>query len=221
MTITITSQYQSLRSRRRPARGYGLVELTLSMAIAALVVAGGVQVFRDLRDQQSAEAQAVQLTQIIQASQKTFGMVGYTGLDTCTLTTYVVPSSLWDPSNTCASGQSAHNLSGGAITFTPVSSGAGLEIVWDQVPVSQCVGIVTDVQALADKIEVSGEVRTGTPSTTPQPVYNTVKSSGGVLNSASLTEWCYKEELSDPSAPSAAHAINPIDRVMLKFTITR
>jgi type II secretory pathway pseudopilin PulG len=204
-------------------RGYGLVEMMLAITMAAVLIAVGVQAYRGMREKQVADAQVRHLTQIITALQKSYGMVGYSGLDSCTATAYVVPSELWDASNTCTlPGRSAHNISDGAITFTPVTVGsivgAQLQLVWERVPSSQCADVITGVQALADVVELRGALRTGTPSPTIQPVYKSVKASGQAINMASVTEWCSNEEL---SGGGPTPTTNPISRVNLRFTITR
>ena len=206
-------------SRRR---GYGILELMIGLALVAMLTAGAVHTFRQMRDQQTAESQVLQLTQIIQALQKTYGMVGYSGLTSCGVTPYVVPTELWDPSNTCttAPDRSARTLTGGPITFTPINSGANMEIVFGHIPSSQCPYIVAGLQNLADKIDVSGELRTGTPTPTSQPVYKNVKASGLPVAADAMAEWCTKEELQSGGA-SPTSMVQNVSWVNIKFTITR
>ncbi|MDI9332507.1 MAG: type II secretion system protein [Alphaproteobacteria bacterium] len=206
-------------------RGYGLLELMIAITMASVLIAGAFLVFRNMRDQQATDAQVRQINQLITALQKTYGMVSFTGLSDCSAgIAAILPPELIDPTNACpaaSGGQSASHSMGGHIGFNPVASGAQMELVWSRVPASLCADLVVGVQALANRIQISGEARTGTPPPTVQPQYKEVKASGGALSMASLGEWCSAEETTNSASPAAPAVVNKVSRVDVKFTITR
>ncbi len=215
----------------RRQRGMGLVELMLVLVISALLVALGMRLYQNMREEQNAVAQVRHVTQVITRLQSLFGASGYAFLSTltatdpnyCALIAMVTPSELWSPNNDCTGGKSAYHLSDGKIDIQApdaalgLPSGAYAALVWDRVPVGQCMPLVVGTEGLTAMVQISGEPRT---SGTLQPNSKTVKALGAPLDVASLAEWCSTEELSNSATPGAPPTTNSVKVVRITFIIS-
>ncbi|MDI9332509.1 MAG: prepilin-type N-terminal cleavage/methylation domain-containing protein [Alphaproteobacteria bacterium] len=140
-------------------RGYGLVEVMISLVIIAILIAVAVALSINLRTSTSITANTNHLTQIAANAKKTFGVINqYTAVNDVRAVRTVVPRELrtYNP----VSGQyddTAFNNFGGEIKFgisNLTQNGDTMVVVWQNVPKDQCEQIVTQVAGLMRRIEV-------------------------------------------------------------------
>ncbi len=124
-------------------RGYGLVEVMISLVIIAILVAIAVALSINLRTSSSITANTNQITQIAANGKKSFGVTNqYTAITTSRAVRTVVPRELrsFDPASQ-QYGDTAFNNFGGEIVigFSNLSTnGDTMTFVWQNVPKDQC-----------------------------------------------------------------------------------
>jgi prepilin-type N-terminal cleavage/methylation domain-containing protein len=140
-------------------RGYGLVEVMISLVIIAILVAIAVALSINLRTSSSITSNTNHITQIAANGKKSFGVTNqYTAITTARAVRAVVPRELrsFNPA-TQQYGDTAFNNFGGEILvgFSNLSTnGDTMTFVWQNVPKDQCEQIVTQVAGLMRRVEV-------------------------------------------------------------------
>ena len=141
--------------RRRRQRGLTMVELSVVLVIAALLIAA---VFTGLRgNQRRAELQhnATLITQIASALRAQFGRTGQYANTTLALAiqSRAIPEEL-----RIGTGATAQNGYGGTLGVAPATCAVVndcLDLTWPRVPQAQCMDLVISTQSVARRIQVN------------------------------------------------------------------
>jgi len=141
--------------RRRRQRGLTMVELSVVLVIAALLIAA---VFTGLRgNQRRVELQnnATLITQIASALRAQFGRTGRYANTTLALAVQsrAIPEEL-----RIGTGTTAQNGYGGTLGLAPATCAVAndcLDLTWPRVPQAQCMDLVIGTQSVARRIQVN------------------------------------------------------------------
>jgi prepilin-type N-terminal cleavage/methylation domain-containing protein len=166
-------------------RGYGLVEVMISLVIIAILVAIAVALSINLRTSSSITSNTNQITQIAANAKKSFGVSNqYSALTSTRAVRTVVPRELrtFDPA-TQQYGDTAFNNFGGPILagFSYLTTNADtMTFVWQNVPKDQCEQLVTQVAGLMRRIEVQAGTAGSPPTVVSAAGSDPLKESGAV-----------------------------------------
>jgi prepilin-type N-terminal cleavage/methylation domain-containing protein len=140
-------------------RGYGLIEVMLSLVIIAVLVAIAVAVSVSLRTSVSINNNVSAISQIAANAKKTFGFNNqYVTVTYARAVRSIVPSELRPYNGTTKQlDDTAFNPFGGEIPIGYsylTAAGDTLAFVWQAVPRDQCEGIVSQVAGLMRRIDI-------------------------------------------------------------------
>ncbi|MCX8521362.1 MAG: prepilin-type N-terminal cleavage/methylation domain-containing protein [Rhodoferax sp.] len=150
--------------QQRRQRGYGLVEVMISLVIIAILVAIAVALSINLRTSSSITANTQQITQIAANAKKVFGVTNqFSAIQQSRAVRSLVPRELrtFNP-GTQQYENSAFNNFGGEIYFGfsfLTQNADTMTFVWQNVPKDQCEQIVTQTAGQMRRVEV--QVGTG------------------------------------------------------------
>lgn len=146
------------RPQRHRAQGFTLVEFSLVLLGAALVLAIAIWLFTTVLRSISINDNIEQLQKIAGTAKVNYGQQNRYGLVTTAVAVqgHIIPEKLRD-----GTAATATNNYGAAIAVAPATTGAGgandaLQLTWGNVPSKECNEIVSGVAASFRRIQVGG-----------------------------------------------------------------